>query len=395
MINVEEALKLVLSQTQTYGTMAVNLTNATGRFLAEDVFTDRDAPPFDRVMMDGIAINLGDLSNPLKATYPIQGIQAAGAPQMKLNDASHCLEVMTGAILPTNADTIIPYEEVEIIGGKAHIQLEKALKRFVHYQGSDSKKGELVLRRGKKINAGDIGILATVGKSKVKVAKLPTVAIISTGDELVEVDQTPLAHQIRKSNVYNLWAALSKEGIQAEMHHIIDDKDALREKLSKLVKNYDVLLLSGGVSKGKFDHIPDILAEMGVQKHFHRVAQRPGKPFWFGSHPDLHTKVFAFPGNPVSTYVNHLYYFQQWLYASLGQPLSFDLKTLGEDIPGNPNLARFVSVKIDKETGEAVPLNHNGSGDLFSLAQTDGFLLLPKREEAYKQGEKFRFMDMR
>ncbi|GAB3649640.1 molybdopterin molybdotransferase MoeA [Echinicola sediminis] len=394
MINVQEALEIVLNQTHNYGTTEVRLTQAMGRFLAEDIFTDRDAPPFDRVMMDGIAVQVPDLNSPLQAVYPIQGIQAAGAPQMSLNNPAHCLEVMTGAILPKNTDTIIPYEEIEILEGKAHIQLEKAAKRFVHYQGTDSKQGALVLPKRKKINAGDIGILATVGKNNIKVAQLPSVAIISTGDELVEVDQNPLAHQIRKSNVYNLWAALLAEGIQGEMHHIIDDKDALREKLSMLLESYDVLLLSGGVSKGKFDHIPDILNELGVHKLFHRVAQRPGKPFWFGSHPELHTKVFAFPGNPVSTYVNHLFYFQQWFYASMGQPLRFDLKVLGEEIPGNPNLARFVSVKINEDSGEALPLNHNGSGDLFSLAQTDGFLLLPKREGDYKKGEKFRFIEI-
>ncbi|WP_215223315.1 molybdopterin molybdotransferase MoeA [Echinicola shivajiensis] len=395
MITIQEALDLVLSQNQSYGTEEVPLTKALGRFLAEDIFTDRDAPPFDRVMMDGIAIHLLDLQDPLNPSYPIQGIQAAGVPQMSLADPSHCLEVMTGAILPINANTIIPYEEIEIKDGHAYLQIEKAAKRFIHYQGSDSIKGQKVLEKGKQINTGDIGILATVGQAKVKVAKLPKAAIISTGDELVDVGQNPLAHQIRKSNVYSLWASLHQDGIQAEMHHIRDDKEALREKLSTLVKDFDILLLSGGVSKGKFDHIPEIMEELGVQKSFHRIAQRPGKPFWFGHHETFNTKIFAYPGNPVSTYVNHLFYFKQWLYKSLGNGWTFETKELGEEIPSNPNLARFISVNLDPKNGKAFPLNHNGSGDLFSLAKTDGFLLLPQRAGDYRKGERFSFIAIR
>ncbi|WP_200975838.1 molybdopterin molybdotransferase MoeA [Echinicola sp. 20G] len=395
MIDIQKALDLVLSQKQFYGAEEVPLTEAVGRFLAEDIFTDRDAPPFDRVMMDGIAIQLKDINDPLRPNYPIQGIQAAGAPQMTLKAPDHCLEVMTGAILPLGTDTVIPYEEVEIKDGTAYVKIKKAIKRFVHRKGSDSPNGALVLQKGKKIHPGDIGILATVGKSRVVVAKFPTIAIISTGDELVEIDEKPLAHQIRKSNVYNLWASLLQEGIHAERHHIIDDHGVLQTQLKILIQKFDVLLLSGGVSMGKFDHLPTVFEELGVQKLFHRVAQRPGKPFWFGYHKEFNTKIFAYPGNPVSTYVNHLFYFQQWLHASLGQTLQMEHKELGEDIPANPNLARFVSVKIDPVTGNVVPFSHNGSGDLFSLAETDGFLLLPQREKEYQKGERLLFLAIR
>ncbi|QDH79199.1 molybdopterin molybdotransferase MoeA [Echinicola soli] len=395
MITITEALKSVLSQRQSYGTEEIKLSEATGRFLAEDIFTDRDAPPFDRIMMDGIAIQLGDIDNSFKPSYPIQGIQAAGTPRMTLQTPKHCLEVMTGAILPVGADTIIPYEEIEIKDGNAHPRLGKAAKRFIHYRGSDSKKGQKIISKGKLITAADIGILATVGKANVSVSKLPSVAIISTGDELVEVDQTPLPHQIRKSNIYTLWSSLAMEGIQAKMHHINDNKEALRKKLTTLINDFDVLLLSGGVSKGKFDHIPDVLDELGVHKLFHRVAQRPGKPFWFGHHPEKDTKVFAYPGNPVSTYVNHLFYFQQWLHASLGTPLILEIKELGNDIPGNPSLSRFVSVQLDPETGKAIPFSHNGSGDLFSLTKTDGFLLLPQRDGDFMAGEQLAFLGVK
>ena len=392
MITINEALQAVLDQRHAYGTEEITLSKSIGRHLAEDIFTDRDAPPFDRVMMDGIAIQLGHIENPFQSSYAIQGIQAAGAPKMELLGPDHCLEVMTGAILPAGADTIIPYEEIEIKDGNAHIQLEKAAKRYVHYRGSDSKKGEKIISKGKLLTAADIGILATVGKATVSVAKLPSVAIVSTGNELVDVDQAPLPHQIRKSNVHSLWAALAQQGIHGEMYHINDDKEALQKTLSKLIEEFDVLLLSGGVSKGKFDHIPAVLDDLGVKKLFHRVAQRPGKPFWFGHHDKQSTKIFAYPGNPVSTYVNHLFYFQQWLHASLGNPIRLEVKALGEKVPGNPNLSRFLSVRLDPQTGQALPFNHNGSGDLFSLTETDGFLLLPQRDGDFLAGEQLEFL---
>lgn len=393
MIDVQEALKIVLSEGKDYGTEQIPLMDAVGRFLAEDVTTDRDSPPFDRIMMDGIAIRLGALENELQPSYPIQGIQAAGSPQMTLQDKNHCLEVMTGAILPVNADSIIPYEEVRIENGTAYIHLKKLQKSHIHYQGSDSKKGNQILLKGKKINAGDIGILATFGKTSVRVFKQPQVAIISTGDELINVDEKPEKHQIRKSNVYSLWAGLIKEGITPDIFHITDDKKALHDQLSLLLKDYDVLLLSGGVSNGKYDLVPDVLNELSLEKLFHRVAQRPGKPFWFGKHVSLQTKVFAFPGNLLATFVGYHYYFRQWLYQSLGGHLQFASKALSINWPASPHISPFISVQIDWETGKAVPLSNNGSGDLFSLAQTDGFLLLPKRDMDYLKGEWFQYID--
>ncbi|MDN3669648.1 molybdopterin molybdotransferase MoeA [Echinicola jeungdonensis] len=394
MIDIQEALSQVLESSQNYGQEKVPLMESVGRFLAEDIHTDRDAPPFDRVTMDGIAIQLGDLENQPLGSYPIQGIQAAGLPQMTLENRKHCIEVMTGAIMPKNADTVIPYEEVEIQDGQAKINLEKIAKRNIHYRGSDSRQGEKIIANGKKINAADIGVLATVGKITVKVSNLPDVAIISTGDELVNVDETPQEHQIRKSNVYSLWAGLMKDGIKPEMFHITDDKTELEDKLKGLLKDFDVLLLSGGVSKGKYDMIPEVLDDLGVQKSFHRVAQKPGKPFWFGFHKELNSKVFAFPGNPLATYVGYQFYFRQWLHQSLGEKLQFNVCTLGKSLPGNPKISQFVPVQINKKNGEAMPIKNNGSGDLFSLSQTEAFLLVPRREGENQAGEKFQLIEM-
>lgn len=387
MLDVHEALKIILSECSTYGTESVLLQDCVGRILAEDAKTDRDAPPFDRVAMDGIAIKLGNGDNVLRPSYNIQGIQAAGMPQETLKDESCCLEVMTGAILPSNADTVIPYEAVRIENSIAYPIESTVKKRHVHYQGTDASIGTTVLTKEKRITSGDVGILATLGRWQAKVSKLPKVAVIATGNELVEVNQQPQKHQIRKSNVYALQAALLQDGIRPAMYHLKDSWDELIQRLPAMIESYDVLIFSGGVSKGRYDHIPSALQATGVKKYFHHVAQRPGKPFWFGKHPIAKTLVFALPGNPLSTFVGYHYYFRQWLYRSMGNPLLLPSKRLSEPIPPSNNLSMFIPVKQLPLTGDVTPIANNGSGDLFSLANIHGFVLIPRSDdEAISQG---------
>jgi len=392
MIVIEKALEIVLSESHNYGAEHIPLLKCVGHILAEDIITDRDAPPFDRVMMDGIAIRLGELSNSPEDHYTIQGIQAAGTPQMTLKDNKSCLEVMTGSILPKNTDTVIPYEALRIENSSVFILNKTILQRHIHYKGSDCRAGKLVLPKVKKINTADVGILATIGKALVRVAKRPKVAIISTGNELVDVHENPKKHQIRSSNSYTLFAALTREGLAPTLFHFPDNRVGLHQGLSELIIEYDVLLLSGGVSKGKFDLVPEVLNTIGVEKLFHGVAQKPGKPFWFGKHRSTQTKVFAFPGNPLSTFVSYHYYFRQWLYLSMGCPLPLPVKPLAQSLPGNKSLSQFIPVKLCPLTDGASPLTNNGSGDLFVLAQSDGFILLPPSVAAFKEGVHFPFL---
>ena len=386
MLDVHEALAIILSESRPYGSESVLLEKCAGRFLAEEAITDRDAPPFDRVAMDGIAIMLDSIDNPLLPSYFIQGTQAAGMPQQMLKGKNYCLEVMTGAVLPAHADTVIPYEALRIIDGKAYPINACTTRSNVHYQGTDALKGSAILSAGKKLGAGDVGILATLGMWKVKVAKIPKVAVIATGNELVEVNKQPENHQIRKSNVYAIQAALLQDGIQPTMYHLPDNWDLLLHELPAIISGHDVLLFSGGISKGKFDLIPEALEALGIKKHFQHVAQKPGKPFWFGKHPTTGTLVFAFPGNPVSTFVGYHYYFRQWLHRSMGSPLQFSLKYLTGPFPTNRNLSLFIPVMLDPATGETSPLSNNGSGDLFSLANTQGFVLVPRSELGLSKG---------
>ncbi|MEM6700132.1 MAG: molybdopterin molybdotransferase MoeA, partial [Bacteroidota bacterium] len=285
MITVEEAAKIVLSKARNFGTIIVPLHDAIGRILREDINADRDFPPYDRVTMDGIAIAYEAFEQG-KRNFLIQEVAAAGSPQKKLNTGKHCFEVMTGAILPKGTDTVIRYEDIETKDGMAYLQIEHIrAQQNVHHQGSDRIKGTTIVKAGKRISPAEIGIAATVGKAQLEVSRLPKTIILSTGDELVEIEETPLPYQIRKSNVHRLKTTLSQFGIQVDTAHLQDDWEEILEKLGQILKNYDVILLSGGVSKGKFDFLPKALEELGVQKHFHKIQQRPGKPMWFGIAP--------------------------------------------------------------------------------------------------------------
>lgn len=395
MISAQEALENILQNTQDFGVEEIPFMDAVGRVLKENIVADRDFPPFNRVAMDGIAINHRYFEYGVR-DFLIEEIQAAGAPQKTMDTSSNCMEVMTGAVLPKNTDTVIRYEDVTINNGMTTINVDAlTLGQNIHTKGKDKKAGDLLIPMNRVITAAEIGVIATVGKDSVKVAKTPSAMIVSTGDELVEVSETPEAHQIRRSNAFSLGALLEKLQIKAETAHITDDKEQLKEKIATYLKQYDVLLFSGAVSKGKYDFLPEVLDELGVEKMFHRVAQRPGKPFWYGRIKGK--SVFAFPGNPISTYVNCLAYFYPWFAKSVGYELAEETVILGEDVSFKPSLTYFLQARIEIKYGHlvAIPVRGNGSGDLASLAEADGFIQLPNDQTEFKKGETYPFIRYR
>ena len=387
---VQEAQDIIISKTENFGIEEVDFMNSVGRVLKEDIIADRDFPPFDRVSMDGISINDAAF-NSGQRTFKIEGVQAAGSEQLTMQNPENCIEAMTGAVLPKNTNAVIQYELLNIENGEATINLD-AVKNFqnIHKKGLDRKQGDILIHKNTLISSAEIGVLATVGKSTVKVAKQPKVMIISTGNELVEVSETPAEHQIRRSNVYTLVSILDKLNIKAETAHILDDKEVLLTKIESFLNDYDVLLFSGAVSKGKFDFIPEVLNTLGVEKLFHKVKQRPGKPFWFGKKADK--TVFAFPGNPVSTFVSCLKYFTPWYLKSVGLDVeSNDEAVLSEDFFFKPSLTYFLQVKLKRENGVlvATPVSGKGSGDLANLIDSDAFLELPDDRSNFTKGEVF------
>lgn len=388
LISVEDASAIIKNEAEDFGIEEVPFQNALGRILKEAILADREMPPFNRVSMDGIAIKSSVFESGNRQ-FEIEGIQAAGSEQLSLYHSENCLEAMTGAMLPFGTDAVIPYELITIEDNLAKVHIDDvSYFQNVHQQGLDRKKNDILIEKNTKISSAEIGILATVGKTRVKVAAFPKVAIISTGDELVGVDQTPKPFQIRKSNVHNLLALLETKGIRAESYHLKDSKTELKQKIKKYLGAYDVLMFSGAVSKGKFDFLPEILDDLGVKKLFHKVQQRPGKPFWFGKKNK--TTVFAFPGNPVSTYVSCLKYFLPWLsYSQTGTAENRSQAILATDFHFKPNLTYFLQVKLENERGclKAYPEAGNGSGDLANLTLSDAFLELPPNKSEFKKGE--------
>jgi len=394
MISVEEAHRMVISNCPQAAIELESIKNVQGSTLAEDILADRNFPPFDRVTMDGIAIKYEDFEKGVR-TFKITGIAAAGSEQVSIHKSEECVEAMTGAMLPENTDTIIRYEDLEIDGNNVKVTIEGVTKgQNIHYEGEDRKMGDLILSKGKSINPPALAVLATVGKAMVKVYKQPKIAIISSGDELVNVDINPEPHQIRKSNIYSIAGALSKFNCDIDQFHLLDDPDEITSKIKGILEEYDVIILSGGVSKGKFDYIPEALAQLNVQKLFHRVKQRPGKPFWFGK-SEKGKMVFALPGNPVSSFMCTNKYVLTWMRWHLGLDEQKVYAELVSDINFKPDLTYFAQVKLEYTSRGKIlahPIEGNGSGDLANLTDADAFMELPLGKNVYEKGEVHRIL---
>ncbi|MEH0154243.1 molybdopterin molybdotransferase MoeA [Limibacter armeniacum] len=393
MIHALEAEKFIMESAALLPIVQLPLSEVNGKVLRENIYADRAFPPFDRVTMDGIAIQ-SEAYLAGKRSFKVEGLQAAGMPQLTLDESENCLEVMTGAVLPCNADAVIPYEYTKKEGDAIVVEEYPVAKgKNVHNKATDRKEGECLLKSGQVITAAEIGVLASVGKTDVMVSRIPKFAIISTGDELVDVGETPMPYQIRRSNIYSICSLLQQYGVKGLPFHLEDDKAIIHDKLDRILQLFDVVVLSGGVSKGKLDFIPEVLEELGVEKHFHKVKQRPGKPFWFGSHKETSTTIFALPGNPVSTFMCIFRYVVPWLKKSLGMDLLPILKaTLTEDFTFDKPLTYFLQVKVsisEKGQWEATPMTGNGSGDFANLTDADAFMELPMEKDIFKKGEVF------
>jgi molybdopterin molybdotransferase len=385
MITVTQATQILREHSTDWGTEQVPLHQATGRVLAEKLFADTDLPPFHRVMMDGIAIRWEDLN--ANDSFKIVGVCSAGLQQQFSAKEGECVEIMTGAALPESFDTVVPYEHIQIANDIAKIE-SRPTKQFqnIHLKGSDFKEGAELALQNKKINAAIIGIAASIGKQTLLVKKLPRIIIISTGDELVSIDKTPLAGQIRQSNAWALLSLLQTNGLNAEIAHLPDELEAVISQLDLHQKNNDIILMSGGVSKGKFDYIARALEQLNCKTLFHRIAQKPGKPMLFGKLND--TFVFGFPGNPVSTLVCACKYFIPWLQTNLGIASVTPQATLQSDVTIKSNLTFFLPVIIQVKEGNihAHPAPNNGSGDFASLAVMDAWLEIPENSKEIKKG---------
>lgn len=395
MLTVSEATKLIAEYLWKPETELVPLQNSLGRVLAESVAADRDLPPYNRVAMDGIAFGLSAAASEAGALR-ISGVASAGMSALKISSPLDCIEVMTGAILPEGADVVIRYEDIKIEHGIANFN-PSGLSQWmnVHRQGSDSRKGDVLLSAGTFITAAEIPLLASVGKSEVSVYTLPRTAVISTGDELVDVIEKPLDHQIRISNSYAVQAGLETLKVSAHLFHMSDHDDGNTDLLQKILSEHDLIILSGGVSKGKFDWVPRALEQVGIQKHFHQVNQKPGKPLWFGTGSGK--VVFALPGNPVSTFLCLYRYIIPWLRESFGLNAAAQSVQLMENYEMKLETSYFLQVKILHEgaTRYCIPVPGGGSGDFVNLLNADGFIEIPPGKKMYSRNTVFNYFPFR
>lgn len=390
MLSTADARDAILAAIPTSATEAVPVDKSTGRTLREGVCAERDQPPFDRVMMDGIAISYADFDNGARR-FLIQATQAAGDPQLSL-EAGKCIEIMTGASLPKGTDCVIPIERIEIIDGGADIEADYVAEQhqFVHPRGSDHEQGTELLASGIRISPMDIATINSCGLTEIVVSKMPVIRVISTGNELVAPGQAIEAHQIRLSNGPALVAMLEARGFDRCQHdHLVDEPDLLRDRIAAHLDEADVLVLSGGVSMGKADYVPQVLDELGVKIVFHKISQRPGKPMWFGTGPGKQL-VFALPGNPVSALVCCRQYVIPALAAAAGlreqQP---EFATLAQAVTFRPKLTCFLPVKLISNVGGqvlAMPVHTNTSGDFAALSGTDGYVELALAETEFPAG---------
>lgn len=392
MVTVEQAEQLILERLGHWGHENIAFEESLGRVLAQPVIADRDMPPYNRVMMDGIAIRFQGFENGSRS-FAIKGMQPAGSVPLVIPSDTDCIEIMTGAALPDSADTVVRYEDLEIRDGIAHLTSQAIRKgQYIHIRGSDKKQSETIVEAGTRITPAIINTLATVGQSEVLVKKLPSVAVVSSGDELKTAEEKPDAFEIRASNSYAARAMLRPYSIDARILHVPDGKDLIRDRLAQYLSGYDCLIISGGVSMGKLDHIPRALEELGVHAVFHKVQQRPGKPFWFGTYNNK-VPVFAFPGNPVSTFLCMHRYFLPWLEASLGLPSYAAWAVLGADTTFTAPLQYFIQVLLavnQKGLLEAFPREGNGSGDLANLVSANAFMELPAKHDTFSKGSVYR-----
>jgi molybdopterin molybdotransferase len=382
----EEALAIISDSCKPFERETVKLENANGRILAENIYADRDYPPFNRAAMDGYAIMSGDWEKGIR-NYSIADTIFTGKAARHTLTSGNCYKIMTGAATPEIADIIIRREDATESEG--HVLLHSdAIKPYqnIALQGEDSKTGTLLLTSPLRCTPQLIAVLATVGKATLKVYKLPKTAIVTTGDEVVDPAVSIHPLQIRNSNQYLLRALLEQWKIQPVLcEHVSDDKDKLTAILTRAMKA-DLVIINGAVSAGDADHVPAVLKELGVETLFHKVSIRPGKPLLVGK-TSSGTVVFALPGNPLSCLTTFTIFVEHYLSLCSG--------FTGRRLQTLPLLAtrtkkhlltEFFPAALNSSGGLNL-LPFNGSGDVTACIQASGLAMQPADSAELRENE--------
>ncbi len=393
MISADDALRIVLGNVAPLGIERVPIVEALGRVLAEDIRSSRDIPGFDNSAMDGYAVRAADLGKASEASpVKLAVVETVGAGKMPTRrvSAGEAVRTMTGAPMAEGADAIVPVERTRGTGDVVEFLVAAEKGAFIRPRGEDLRLGELVMSAGKTLRPADLGMLASVNRSMVEVIRRPRVAIVATGDELVDVDQVPTGAQIVNSSAYALAGAVREAGAEAVILKVArDDAREIRERLAEAM-TFDAVLSTGGVSVGQFDHVTGALDELGMRQLFHGVAQKPGRPLKFGTVG--YRPIFGLPGNPVSTLVCFYLYARPAILKMRGMRrvgLPRVLARCAVDVKISKDLTEFVRVKLERDAEDgwlATPTGGQGSGILSSLSRADGLLIGPSTEKLLKAG---------
>lgn len=393
MISTDAALRIVLEAAAPLGVERVPLLDALGRVLAEEIRSSRDIPGFDNSAMDGYALRAADIATASEA-HPVrlkvvETVPAGRMPEHQVGPGE-CARTMTGAPIARGADAIVQVERTRGDGSTVEILAPAEAKSFIRPRGEDLRVGESVMSAGRMLSPSDLGMLASLSRSMVGVYRRPRVAIVATGDELVDIDEHPTGAQVVNSSAYALSGAIRESGGEAVILRVARDiKDEVRERLEEALA-FDMVLSTGGVSVGQFDFVKGVLDDLGMRTLFHGVAQRPGRPLKFGlvgAHP-----VFGLPGNPVSTLVCFYLYVGPALRRMAGR-IEVGLERVSArcsaDIKLANNLTEFVRVRLERRDGEylAAPTGNQGSGILSSLSRADGLLIGPAAVSLLRKGD--------
>lgn len=394
LISTDEAYARIRDGLGPFESMTRPLEACAGQILRQPVRADRSFPPFDRSMMDGYALRAAEID--ANGRFEITQQTPAGCAQRPLDPAPQsCAEIMTGAPVPHHADCVVPYEATERLNETQMRLLDPGAHRpgdCIHPRGSDLAQDAIILRAGIRLGGRELAVAASCGCAELDVAEVPRIAIVSTGDELVEVSSQPEPHQIRRSNDIAIQTALARVHLPAHSRaHLPDDPTASAAQLEKLIADNRVLIISGGISMGKKDFIPDALNALGLSCHFHGVAQKPGKPMGFWSRPGC--AVFALPGNPTSTLTCLHHYVIPALFAAMGlaQPETPRRVVLDRAVKARDDLTVFLPVELAADN-RAIPQPTQNSGDLVRILCSDGFVQLqPTVAKSYPAGHTFDF----
>ncbi len=392
MISINQAFEAIMNTERTFGEEKIYLEKASGRILAEQIIATSDLPPFNRVMMDGVAVKADTVK--VNTSFPVGKIIAAGNTDPLID--MPC-EIMTGAVMPSTLDTVIPYEHIKLESGICTILQDFKKGQNVHLRSSDSKEGDILISAHTKLCAAEIGVAASMGYSTVRVFQKPRVVILTSGDELVEVGVLPNSAQIRASNGFAISSAITPFSEVIEIKIVSDKIELLFNSITHALEKCDILIITGGVSAGKYDYIPEVLKSLAAEILFHKIAQKPGKPMLFATRGNQ--VIFGLPGNPVSCLMCTHAYIIPWIKKNTKYNTGtiWNKLPLAEDYYKKGGLTFFLPVRLSISEGAVVahPVKNNGSGDFASLVDVHGWFVIPEEMNEVKKGFKGHFIPLK